>query len=174
MTAHILGVLTAKGKLPNGEGFGGISSLTPSDVSGALGIPANGKPLSKAAYLLGLSKYCLDGKALLALHKSLAGEFGRRKYPIPSTLALIAVVEAIDDGRCPACHGTGEPYGKTCEHCGGAGTIPTSIRGRARLAGVPKSTWFRKYEPTYCEAARYIQDAEIELQSHLDWHFGRY
>lgn len=171
MKAHLLAKLTPHGHLPNGEGFGGKARLTALDVAGALGMPARGRRLSRGAYLLGLAKYALDTDAAVGLVRIVSAELGRRAIPLPSTLATIAVFEVIDASRCPACNGTGEPFGQTCEYCGGSGQIPPSIRSRARLAGIPKSTWVRKYESASREAYKYVAELENELLTHLEYQF---
>jgi hypothetical protein len=160
VSAELLAKMTAKGILIDGGGFGGEVQISPADVAGAL------SGISGPAYDYVLLKYCDDrsvsrrllsafAEKILESEKRQPGKFSAREAV---RFASVIITNAIGDGNCKTCKGTGIYRYKKCAGCDGAGKRPKSNRAIAEALGLTphqfKTTGeriYREYGGLLCE-----------------------
>lgn len=159
---HLLAKLTAKGLFISTGAGGGEVYISSSDVAAALGYGGtNCRKLSNEAYNYGRVKYCDDPGNVYKLRGLLAGELSTDK----EGLVDILMTEGIWRPIHKKCQGRG---------CAGCieGIVKRSIRERALMAGIDRSTfqrnWNRRIEKLFT-----IMDAwDTECLHHLYYQFA--
>lgn len=173
--AELMSMLAPHGPRITGMGFGGIPSLTPQDIAGALGMGG----LDRPAYWFGLLKYAGDDSVahrvnqcirigVGAIAKDQGWKLTDREL---ACLCEITLREGLTSPVCPACNGSGSVAAKDCERCHGVGRIPMSSRQRAAWMGVPETTWRRVWKPRADDCYRIVVRWESAVEMHLRKHF---
>lgn len=160
---NLLAKLTARGLVISGDvGGAGSVGLDRMDVAAALAM------MPTISGLLLLTVFCDDHKGDRALLGLLADEIQRtaRSRIVSRSqaeqMAFLALFEACRPKRCQPCAGRGEllRYGvaaSDCPTCDGTGRAAYSVRERAALAQVPRSTFGRAWKSTADEACAMVE-----------------
>lgn len=173
--AELMAKMTPHGIVISGQGFGGTPAISAIDVAGALGMGR----LSRPAYLFGLLKYTGDTAAASSVYRitteqveALAtGEGWNVSSHELAQLVGMAIRENMHAAVCPACNGSGVVAAKECGECHGIGRLATSNRERARLFGVPETTWRRQWRERADRCYRIVQAWDADVVRHLAWQF---
>lgn len=150
-------------------------TLRPSDIAAGLsGLPAG----VSATVLL---KHCHDPASVRPLYAHLLNTAGKlaveqrwkgyRANEKPAAKMLesmvrLAIDELMRSGVCPSCRGSKRSVNdkRACQRCGGTGRQNYSDRERARMVGMPRTTWrdtwARRYEQIYSVANSWDKRAE--------------
>lgn len=158
--------LTTKG-LQAGMIFGGIPELTRTDIAAAC------SGLEPLHMHLIMAKYCDDiHSALAALNEIQDLMCDKSRFwadcdaGIRYKIGLAMVQEFVSATRCRSCKGTGSKTVDSkiadCKGCGGSGNADKSAASRARMSGIPETT-YRKYglNDPFTDMMRYLDDIEI-------------
>ena len=149
---------------------GGKVEISPAEIAAALGYGA----LGRAPYYLALAKYCDDGLALLELrHAHLAPLLMRTclvsALPDPLLHGLLDLLCA--EGLHAPLHGRCQ--GRGCDGCQGTGVRRQSDRERARLVGVAKTTYQRRWRHGVDRALCTMEAWDQAALGHLYHQFAR-
>jgi len=163
---YLVARLTAKGIQP-GMPFGGIPDLTKTDIAAAC------SGTHSLQFHLILAKYCDDVYSALKAVGELMEEMrirdgvwremeARRLQCVAATI----IDEFVAAKRCRSCKGTGEVKNGTtivtCKPCEGGGKRPISATSRAKLIGMPESTYrSQQLNERFDRLARYLIDLEM-------------
>ena len=191
MSINLMKRLSVHGTNFAGVG-GGHAEIEPCDVAAALSYG-----LSVGAYHLGMYLFLDDDRSrgvilkLLSVIITKAYESELRKEEMPSETALrlaeSVLVELSDRRRCTRCAGSGSVIEKdqrgvsesgtpkslltACPKCGGVGVQSMSDYQRAKLAGINRRTFNRRYLKAQATGCRAYSAWRTELRDHLDAQF---
>lgn len=175
--AELLAKMTPHGLVITGGTFGGSAAITAIDVAGALGMGG----LSYPAYQFGMLKYAGDDRARANVYRLVriaAGAMAKaEQWSITDaqieSLAALAIHEHLHCPVCSACNGCGLVAAKSCEQCLGTGRVNLSKRARAKLTGIERTEWNRRWDVRSRALWVVLANWEAELLAHLQKHFGR-
>ena len=157
--AERLAVLTARSKHINGEGYG-TTRADPMMIAGAM---AGLTPLQRE---LMHAKYMLDYRAQQTLVTIYAATIARQYAlsPARATAVSRAAVHCVVHGSgCKMCMGVGVmPDQRECKRCEGVGMRAVSDRQRAKVAGIPLTTWQRNFAEIADNAETALRRSESE------------
>jgi ribosomal protein L40E len=175
--AELLAKMSPHGLVITGGTFGGSAAITAIDVAGALGMGG----LSYPAYQFGMLKYAGDDQARAKVYRLVliataatakAERWGVTDEQIES-LAALAIHEHLNCPVCGKCNGCGQVAAKSCEQCLGTGRVNLSKRARAKLTGIERTEWNRRWDVRSRAVWAVMAGWEAELLAHLQKHFGK-
>ena len=153
---------------------GGFSRITPQDIAARL------SRCSRGASLLARAKYANDTASFSKLYfHFVALAAGPPDGPVwpkklkPGTftrLINLTVQENVSPGKCGWCNGSAKSLeidGKVlvCSGCKGSGRVNYSDRLRARMMGIPESTFRRSLVPLHVKLMTIFSEWESEIMA---------
>jgi hypothetical protein len=170
---HQLARMTAKGSQITGEGFGGKSDLSQTDIAWALS-GLHGKP-----YWYMRLKFCGDTTVLPLLRnamvaqmlsEAMAGGMDISAQTAP-VLAMVAIMQATDGPVCKGCNGTGTVTdgveSSDCTACKGTGRLKMTQARAAELSGVSTPTYIKRHESWVDLQVMHLESYESQGLGHV-------
>ncbi len=170
---HQMARMTARGAQITGEGFGGNSELSQTDIAMALA-GLNGK-----AYWFMRLKFCADesmGKKLRhGMAFSMLGDAMLNGPDLTAKVAMglatVALMQATTGPICERCNGTGTVtkanLSTDCKTCKGTGRLNMTQERAASLAGVSTPTYVKRYEHVVNDYVSKLEQYESRGLAHV-------
>ncbi len=154
------------------------TGISGSDVAAALNGLTEGPIFLAYLYASGLDAECerkLCHCLAMDLHRvaNAQGWKKRNDENFLRRMSSAAITEClITKEHCLACKGTGITIATLCERCGGAGRQPLARSELAKMIGVSKNNWKKRYEAQYIEAKHLLAEYERLLIKKLHQAFS--
>lgn len=154
--------MTARGVSISGVGGGGMVHISAVDVAAALAFANVGHDAERLVRCM----YCGDtgNKPLLDAALVHVGRKVCKRHGLCLSVAPKLVNLALDElrggSRCSSCAGRGLVGMKVCQSCEGSGLRAMTDSARARLLGLPRSTFVDTYRAAADAVYGHIADLE--------------
>ena len=145
----------------SGGSFGGLSS---SDVAYTL------SGLSKEHWAYTQVRYFHDPAPMPQLVEWILANTPDSRHSLP--MAMLAILESVSPRKCTSCSGRGEQHHKygrivVCDRCRGSGNQPFAASERARLIGISRQVFQRKWANRYDNVYRRLSYLDSEVIRHV-------